>query len=185
MQQSHNHSFPNSECTLIPEVCASDPSGNSEYMVYEKSCQLKTSHDRERSRSKQPPDPRPKYVDVQFVGGLLGHWAFWAQKAVSLLGECHVLSAPDIPIPAEMLTRPLQVTDSNAAFFNPGHGFASCIAGIHEMLRHQGPKKGIWCLESGAVLSLGQADDIDRVYAAYPHLNDADFVRDHRDDWLS
>ena len=28
------------------------------------------------------------------------------------------------------------------------------------------------------------AEEIDRVYAAYPHLNDDDFVAEHLDDWL-
>jgi hypothetical protein len=27
--------------------------------------------------------------------------------------------------------------------------------------------------------------EIDRVYAAYPHLNDDDFVRQHLDEWLT
>ena len=30
----------------------------------------------------------------------------------------------------------------------------------------------------------GQLTEIDRVYAAYPHLNDDAFVAQHRDDWL-
>ena len=29
-----------------------------------------------------------------------------------------------------------------------------------------------------------QLAEIDRVYAAYPHLNDDDFVARHRDEWL-
>jgi len=27
--------------------------------------------------------------------------------------------------------------------------------------------------------------EIDRVYAAYPHLNDDTFVEQHRDEWLN
>ena len=45
------------------------------------------------------------------------------------------------------------------------------------MLRRQGLLEGIWCLDPHEGLSPGQAAEIDRVYAAYPHLNDDDFVR--------
>jgi hypothetical protein len=34
------------------------------------------------------------------------------------------------------------------------------------------------------VLSPGQTAEIDRVYAAYPHLNDDDFVSNHLAEWL-
>ena len=84
-----------------------------------------------------------------------------------------------------MLTRAIEVTDSNAAFFDAANGFAGCIAGIHEVLRRQGLLEGIWCLEKEEVLSPGQCAEIDRVYAAYPHLNDDAFVEAHRDEWLS
>ena len=30
----------------------------------------------------------------------------------------------------------------------------------------------------------GQLEEIDRVYRAYPHLNDDAFVAEHRDEWL-
>ena len=33
-------------------------------------------------------------------------------------------------------------------------------------------------------LSPGQRKEIDRVYAAYPHLNDDEFVRQHIEEWL-
>jgi hypothetical protein len=76
------------------------------------------------------------------------------------------------------------VTDANAAFFDAAHGFAGCIAGLHEVLRRQGLLEGIWCLDPAETLSTGQADEIDRVYRAYRHLNDDAFVAAHRDDWL-
>ena len=123
-------------------------------------------------------------VEVRFAGGLLGHWAVWTQKAVTLLEECRMIAEANAPIPAELLTRAIQVTDSNAAFFDPAHGFAGCIAGIHEVLRRQGLLEGIWCLEPSEILSTGQAEEIDRVYAAYPHLSDDTFVREHLDQWL-
>ena len=34
-------------------------------------------------------------------------------------------------------------------------------------------------------LSPGQMEEIDRVYRAYPHLNDDDFVREHLDRWVA
>jgi hypothetical protein len=40
-------------------------------------------------------------------------------------------------------------------------------------------------LNEDEVLSPGQMEEIDRVYAAYPHLNDDAFVRENIDKWLS
>ena len=78
----------------------------------------------------------------------------------------------------------VEVTDCNAAFFDAANGFAGCIAGLHEVLRRQGLLPGIWCLDR-ANAEPGQREEIDRVYAAYPHLNDDAFVAEHRDEWLS
>ncbi len=124
-----------------------------------------------------------KTVERRIVGGLLGHWAVWTRKAVELLEECHQVVAGDA-IPAELLRRNIEVTDSNAAFFDAANGFAGCIAGLHEVLRRQGLLEGLWCLDPNETLSPGQAAEIDRVYRAYPHLNDDAFVREHRDEWL-
>jgi hypothetical protein len=77
------------------------------------------------------------------------------------------------------------VTDCNAAFFDAANGFAGCIAGLHEVLRRQGLFEGIWCLDPGEGLGPGQLAEIDRVYQAYPELNDDTFVAAHRDEWLS
>ena len=77
------------------------------------------------------------------------------------------------------------MTDANAAFFDAAHGFAGCIAGLHEVLRRQGLLEGTWCLDEREGLSPGQADEITRVSRAYPHLSDDAFVADHRDEWLS
>jgi dihydrodipicolinate synthase/N-acetylneuraminate lyase len=122
---------------------------------------------------------------VRIVGGLLGHWAVWTRRAVTQLLECHrIVEHQRVPIPPRMLTLAAQVTDSNAAFFDPANGFAGCIAGIHEVLRRQGLLEGIWCLDPKEGLSPGQSEEIDRVYAAYPHLNDDSFVAEHLDHWL-
>jgi dihydrodipicolinate synthase/N-acetylneuraminate lyase len=123
---------------------------------------------------------------VRIVGGLLGHWAVWTRSAVTQRMECQrIIVQQRIPIPQRMLTLAAQVTDSNAAFFDPAHGFAGCIAGIHEVLRRQGLLEGLWCLDPKEALSPGQMEEIDRVYAAYPHLNDDAFVAEHRDFWMT
>jgi dihydrodipicolinate synthase/N-acetylneuraminate lyase len=123
-------------------------------------------------------------VERRIVGGLLGHWAVWTRPAVELLRECQRAIESGGPIPAELLRRAVEVTDCNAAFFDAANGFAGCIAGLHEVLRRQGLLEGIWCLDPREGLSPGQHDEIDRVYAAYPHLNDDAFVATHRDRWL-
>ncbi|MBN2580918.1 MAG: dihydrodipicolinate synthase family protein [Pirellulales bacterium] len=123
-------------------------------------------------------------VQRRIVGGLLGHWAVWTHRAVELLEECRRLVDTDADVPPEMLCRSVEVTDCNAAFFDTAHNFAGCIAGIHEVLRRQGLLEGTWCLNPREDLSPGQKEEIDRVYAAYPHLNDDAFVAEHREQWL-
>lgn len=123
-------------------------------------------------------------VNLRIAGGLLGHWAFWTRKAVELLDICHGIADSGQDIPREMLTRAIEVTDSNAAAFDSANGFAGCIAGIHEILVRQGLMAGRWTLDPNEELSPGQIDEIDRVYASYPHLNDDEFVAAHMDEWL-
>lgn len=122
-------------------------------------------------------------VERRIVGGLLGHWSVWTRRAVELLDECHAAASRDA-VPVELLRRAAEITDSNAAFFDPAHDFAGCIAGLHEVLRRQGLLEGTWTLDPREGLSPGQAEEIDRVHRAYPHLNDDEFVAMHRDDWL-
>jgi dihydrodipicolinate synthase/N-acetylneuraminate lyase len=117
-------------------------------------------------------------VKLRIVGGLLGHWAVWTNKAVQMLERLKGSLVPDL------LTLNIQVTDANAAFFDVANNFHGCIAGIHEVLRRQGLLEGRWCLDPSEDLSPGQMEELDRVYAAYPHLNDDGFVREHRDEWL-
>jgi hypothetical protein len=103
---------------------------------------------------------------------------------VRLLAEIRALVTRDAAVPAALLSRANQVTDANAAFFDAAHGYAGCIAGLHEVLRRQGLLAGRWCLDPHEDLSPGQLAEIDRVYAAYPHLNDDQFVTEHLDNWL-
>ncbi len=122
---------------------------------------------------------------LRIKGGLLGHWSCWTKTAVELLEELHRLVDNGQPIPAELLSRGVKITDCNAAFFDAAHGFAGCIPGLHEVLRRQGLLQGTWCLDPNEVLSPGQAEEISRVYQAYPDLNDDMFVREHLEEWMS
>lgn len=116
----------------------------------------------------------------RIVGGLLGHWSVWTKGAVDMLKECKKENST-----FDILSRGIEVTDCNAAFFDSANGFRGCIAGLHEVLRRQRILEGIWCLDERETLSAGQQEEIDRVYASYPHLNDDAFVASHLDTWLA
>jgi hypothetical protein len=100
-----------------------------------------------------------------------------------MLHRVHAAPAGDVP--ASWLHEGAALTDANGAIFDAANGFAGSIPGIHEILRRQGLLSGIWCLDESETLSPGQAEDLDRVCASYPHLADDDFVREHLDRWLS
>jgi dihydrodipicolinate synthase/N-acetylneuraminate lyase len=120
---------------------------------------------------------------VRIKGGLLGHWSVWTKKAVELLERIHRAVDEDL-VTAGLLALDAQVTDCNAAFFDPAHDFHGVIAGCHEVLRRQGLLEGIWCLDPREGLSPGQAEEIDRVYRDYPDLNDDAFIRANLERWL-
>ena len=135
---------------------------------------------------------------LHFSGGLLGQWAVWTRRAVELHRRCRALTdsispagdraSPPPERPAaevlQLLALGAELTDANAALFDPVHQFAGCIPGIHEVLRRQGLLAGRWCLDPREDLSAGQMEEIDRVLARYPHLSDDAFVREHLDGWL-
>jgi dihydrodipicolinate synthase/N-acetylneuraminate lyase len=121
-------------------------------------------------------------IKKRIVGGLLGHWAVWTQKAVKLL-ESVSSGEFDNDIRKTMVLAN-QITDCNSAFFDTRNNFAGCIVGLHEVLRRQGLFEGLWTLNPAEVLSPGQKEEIDRVYRSYPHLNDDAFVRENLDRWL-
>ncbi len=123
-------------------------------------------------------------VSVRIRGGLLGHWSVWVRKAVELLDQAHLAAAADA-VPADLLALDSQVTDCNAAIFDVANNFHGVIAGCHEILRRQGLLEGIWCLDPAESLGPGQKEEIDRVCAAYPHLNDDAFVRQNLERWLA
>jgi dihydrodipicolinate synthase/N-acetylneuraminate lyase len=147
---------------------------------------------------------------LHFAGGLLGQWAVWTMRAVELFQRCRAMTHPPSqtfdgirPIPPgfaagsspvaeqrgievlRLLALGAELTDANAALFDPVHQFAGCIPGIHEVLRRQGLLAGRWCLDPHEDLSTGQMAEIERVLTRYPHLSDDAFVRQHLDQWLT
>ena len=117
-------------------------------------------------------------VEKRFVGGLLGHWAVWTRKAVGLLAEIKETLQSEHASLEKLMARNVEVTDMNAAIFDPANAFHGCIPGVHQVLFRQGLLDGIWCLNPKEILSEGQTEEIDRVCAAYPHLIDDDFVKE-------
>lgn len=125
-----------------------------------------------------------KTYEKSFVGGLLGHWSVWTKRAVELFEKCKEVKGGD-SVPYEILTLANEVTDTNAVLFDTANNFAGCIAGLHEVLRRQGLFRGTWCLNPDERMSDGQAEEIDRIYKEYPHLNDDEFVKANLEKWLA
>lgn len=118
-----------------------------------------------------------KTYENRFVGGLLGHWAVWTSTVVKIFEELKQ-AVQEEALDTTWLTLAAQITDANSAFFDTANDFKGCIAGVHEVLRRQGLMEGIWCLNPEETLSPGQSEEIDRVWAMYPHLNDDAFVKE-------
>ena len=102
-----------------------------------------------------------KLVKKQIVGGLLGHWSVWTERAVDMFREIKEARTKK-SIDVEWLNVAQKVTDANAAF-DPKHQFKGSIAGINEVFRRQGLLQGNWCLSEHEVLSEGQSEEITRV----------------------
>ena len=115
----------------------------------------------------------------------MGHWSVWTKNVVALLTQIHDLTERQLPIPPQMLSLAQEITDANAVVFDAAHNYSGCIPGIHEVLRRQGLFQGTWCLDENEQLSAGQADQIERVYSSYPHLNDDNFVSENLARWLN
>jgi dihydrodipicolinate synthase/N-acetylneuraminate lyase len=120
---------------------------------------------------------------VRIVGGLLGHWGVWTSAAVRLFGDMRRLASSDEAITTDILTLAQEVTDMNAAVFDSANSFAGCIPGIHEVLHRQGLMSSPRCLDPDEHLSPGQAEELDRVCKAYPHLTDDSFVAAKLEAW--
>ncbi|NQD65640.1 dihydrodipicolinate synthase family protein [Bacillus haikouensis] len=121
--------------------------------------------------------------EKRIAGGLLGHWSVWTKRAVELFNEIKQVRDHDC-ISESMLTLAQEITDANGAFFDARNQFKGSIAGINQVLASQGLMKGRWCLLDQEELSPGQLDEINRVYAAYPHLHDDAFVEENLARWL-
>lgn len=112
-----------------------------------------------------------------FVGGLLGQWSVWTNCAVEIFEQCRVCRETGM-LDAKLLTVAEHLTEANGAVFDVANKFAGCIPGLHYVLMKQGLMKGTWCLNPNEVLSGGQAEEIDRIWADYPEVADDDFVRE-------
>lgn len=124
-------------------------------------------------------DLMTRFHGLRLAGGLLGQWAVWTRRAVEMLERIHCQ-----PTAPSWLDVAADLTDANTAIFDFANGYRGCTAGIHEVLRRQGLLEGIWCLDPDEALSPGQSEEIDRVYASYPALNDDEFVKQNLDRWL-
>lgn len=123
-----------------------------------------------------------KTCEKSFCGGLLGHWSVWTKKAVEIFNKTQEAKNSGNVTP-ELLTLAAEVTDTNSAFFDTANNFKGCIAGLHEILRRQGLMENILCLNPDEKMSDGQAEELDRIYAMYPHLSDDDFIKENIDTW--
>ncbi len=121
---------------------------------------------------------------VRFKGGLLGHWSVWTAAAVQVLQHAHKAIRDDA-IPPGLLALDSFITDCNSVIFDVANDFAGCIPGCHEVLRRQGLMRTNFCLDPKEVLSPGQAEGIDRLYATYPELTDDAFVSANLARWRS
>lgn len=124
-------------------------------------------------------------LELRFVGGLLGQWSMWTQRAVELLEDARAAHRMDREAADRVAALDAPLTDANGAIFDAANGFKGCIPGIQEVLTRHGLLEGRWCLDPDEDLSPGQLSEIDRIWRAYPALRDDDFVATNLDHWLS
>ena len=106
------------------------------------------------------------------------------QKAVELFELCKAEKGKE-QISDKMLSLANAVTDTNAVLFDGANNFAGCIPGLHYVLKKQGLMKSLNCINPNEVLSKGQVEEFERIYAAYPDLFDDDFVKENIEAWKS
>jgi len=123
-------------------------------------------------------------VEIEISGGLLGHWAVWTHKAVEYFEKIKEAKKSGRKYD-ELLKLGVKVTDCNSAFFDVANNFKGCIVGLHEVLRRQGLMDNISTLNPEEILTDEQRKEIDRVYKAYPELNDDFFIKKHLSKWLA
>lgn len=123
-------------------------------------------------------------TEVRIRGGLLGHWSVWTATAVRLFRTIRA-ACDQRTVATDLLALDSVVTQSNAAIYDALHDLKGAIPGCLEVLRRQGLAKNVLCLDPNEQLSPGQADAIERVYQAFPELNDDAFVSANLDRWMS
>jgi len=121
-------------------------------------------------------------ITVRIVGGLLGQWAYWTERAVGLFNL--IKGLPKDSVPREVLSLGTQITDANGAVFDASNSFSGVIPGTMEVLRRSGLVESRLTLDPQEDLSPGQGEEIDRIYVAYPHLRDDPFVEENLGVWL-
>ncbi len=121
---------------------------------------------------------------LQIVGGLLGQWAVWAREAVDMVQRIRSGHAAGDLDYGYWLRYGVHLTDANAAIFDAANNYRGCIPGISYVLARQGLVQGPWSLNPREVLSPGQVEAIEQVYARYPHLHDDEFVEANRARWF-
>jgi len=129
-------------------------------------------------------DERGNVHELEIVGGLLGHWAFWTRRSVEIYRFIRKVKRGKNDIPRELLTLGTHITDVNKAVFDVDNNFRGSIAGVLEMLRRSGLLEEVRVLNPEEGLSPGQIDEIDRVYRMYPHLRDDEFTSKYINEWL-
>lgn len=127
----------------------------------------------------------PTDTELRFVGGLLGHWSYGTRAAVDLLARIRAEHAQPGTHAADLRRIATDVTDLNAAVFDPQHRFAGCLSGIQHMLLLDGLVASDLCLGYIERLSPGQADAIAAARARHAHLLDTAFIAAHRERWLA
>ena len=118
----------------------------------------------------------------RIVGGLLGQWGVWTQRAVATLNKIKALEGI---IPEHLLTENAILTEANAVIFDAPNRFAGCIPGIMEVLRRSRLAPSNRCLNPDEILSPGQAEELDRIERSYPQLGDHLFIEQNIDRWLA
>ena len=121
---------------------------------------------------------------MRIKGGLLGHWSVWVRKAVELLERAHQAAAAGSR--SGRSARPRLAGDGlQRRDFRRRQQFSW----RHCRLSRNPAPAGVAGRASGVSirsesLGPGQKEEIDRICAAYPHLNDDAFVRQNLDRWL-
>lgn len=122
----------------------------------------------------------------QVVGGLLGQWAVWTSRAVSMLNDIRAWrKSGSESLPLNWLRYGSNLTEANAAIFDVANNFAGCLPGILEVLRLQGLVRNTLTFDEAERLSPGQTELIAHIRSQFPHLTDDAFVAEHLDEWLS